>query len=115
MGLKTNHIEHKNCTEILLEGKGIYEDDFSPLFNLAVKQIETHSPNIILNLENLELINSLGLNTFIKIFTKCRNSSGDLYIVNISDKINQVLLLTKLNTVLNIATSLKEAKELLKN
>jgi len=115
MVLKIDHIDHKNCTEILLEGKGISEDDFFPLFDLALKQIESHSPNFILNLENLEIINSLGLNTFIKIFTKSRNSGGDLYIVNISDKINQVLLLTKLNTVLNIATSLKEAKELLKN
>ena len=115
MVLKINHSIHPNCTEILLEGKGINEGDFVPLFELALKQIKSHSPNIILNLENLKIINSLGLNTFIKIFTKSRNSGGDLYIVNISDKINQVLLLTKLNTVLNIATSLKEAKELLKN
>ena len=115
MGLKINHKLHDNVTEILLEGKGISDADFLPLFELALKQIEAHSPNIILNLENLKIINSLGLNTFIKIFTKSRNSGGDLYIVNISDKINQVLLLTKLNTVLNIATSLKEAKELLKN
>jgi anti-sigma B factor antagonist len=68
-----------------------------------------------LNLENLALINSLGLNSFIKIFTKSRNLGGDLYIVNISDKINQVLLLTKLNSVLNIATSLEEAKEIFNN
>ncbi len=115
MGLKINHVEHELGTEIIFEGKGIYIDDFSPLIDLVAKQIETHAPNIILNIENLKIINSLGLNTFIKTFTKCRNSGGDLYIVNISDKINQVLLLTKLNTVLNIATSLKEAKELLKN
>lgn len=111
MSLDLNHITHNNCTELCLSGKGLSEDDFYPLLELSSTQIKNHSPNIILNLENLDIINSLGLNSFIKIFTKSRNSGGDLYIVNISDKINQVLLLTKLNTVLNIATSLKDAKE----
>jgi len=112
MSLKISHIEHNNCTELILGGKGLSEHDFSPLIELTSQQLEKHSNNIILNLENLALINSLGLNSFIKIFTKSRNLGGDLYIVNISDKINQVLLLTKLNSVLNIATSLEEAKEI---
>jgi len=112
MSLKVSHIEHNNCTELILGGKGLYEQDFLPLLELTSQQLETYSSNIILNLENLALINSLGVNSFIKIFTKSRNLGGDLYIVNISDKINQVLLLTKLNSVLNIATSLKEAKEI---
>ena len=111
MSLDIKHIIHSNCTEIILQGKGLSEEDFLPLLELTSEQFNTHSPNVILNLENLDLINSIGLNSFIKIFTKSRNSGGDLYIVNISDKINQVLLLTKLNTVLNIATSLEEAKE----
>ena len=114
MSLDITQIVHPNFTEVKLSGKGIAEEDFLPLIQLTTKQIKEHSPNIILNLENLDLINSLGLNAFIKIFTKTRNSGGDLYIVNISVKINQVLLLTKLNTVLNIATSLEEAKEIFK-
>lgn len=113
MSLEIKHITHKNFTEVLLSGKGLAEEDFLPFIELTSLQIETHSPNIILNLENLDLINSLGLNAFIKTFTKSRNLGGDLYIVNISMKINQVLLMTKLNTVLNIATSLEEAKEIL--
>ena len=68
-------------------------------------------PNLILNLAEIKILNSLGINSLIKIFTKCRNNGGDLYIVNISEKINQVLLLTKLNTVLNIANSTAEAEE----
>lgn len=111
MSLDITQITHKNCTEVILNGKGLSEDDFSPLMELITQQLKINPPNIILNLKNLDLINSLGLNSFIKIFTKTRNSGGDLYIVNISNKINQVLLLTKLNTVLNIATSLEEAKE----
>jgi len=110
--LSITYIEHTNCSEIILNGKGLSEDDFLPLIEITSQQLQNHSKNLILNLKNVDLINSIGLNSFIKIFTKSRNIGGDLYIVNISDKINQVLLLTKLNTVLNIATSLEEAKEI---
>jgi anti-sigma B factor antagonist len=111
MSLDIAHISHENCTEIILSGNGLSEEDFLPLNELISQQFKEHSSNVILNLINLDIINSLGLNSFIKIFTKSRNLGGDLYIVNISSKINQVLLLTKLNTVLNIATSLDSALE----
>lgn len=102
-------IHHINCNEIVLQGQGLSEQDYQPLEALAEKLIENGESNLILNLEEIKLLNSLGIKVLIKVFTKCRNQGGDLYIVNISDKISQVLLLTKLNTVLNIATSLNEA------
>lgn len=100
---------HINCNEISVAGTGLTESDFEPLIELADQYLSDGESNIILNLEGVKLLNSLGLNTLIKIFTKCRNQGGDLYIVNISDKISQLLLLTKLNTVLNIASSLNDA------
>ena len=109
MSISVNIEHHINCNELVLDGQGLSELDFDPV-ELEVEQlIENGEVNVILNLEKISLINSLGIKTLIKIFTKCRNSGGDLYIVNISDKISQVLLLTKLNTVLNIATSLNDA------
>lgn len=109
MSFEFRTIHHINCNEIGLQGQGLSENDFTPLEEIADKLIENGEPNVILNLEHVKLINSLGIKSLIKIFTKCRNNNGDLYIVNISDKISHVLLLTKLNTVLNIASSLNEA------
>lgn len=111
MSLKIKNKSFNNCSIITISGKGLAEEDFTPLTQIAYDLIETHSPNLILDLKELDIINSLGLNTLIKIFTKTRNSGGEMYIVNISSKINQVLLLTKLNTVLNIAKSLNDAKQ----
>jgi anti-sigma B factor antagonist len=111
MSLKIKNKPFNNYSVINLSGKGIAEQDFKPLIQIAFDLIENHSPNLILDLKELDLINSLGLNTLIKIFTKTRNSGGEMYIVNISSKINQVLLLTKLNTVLNIAKSIDDAKQ----
>ncbi len=111
MSLKIKNKSFKNYSVISLSGKGLSEEDFIPLTQTAFDLIKNHSPNLIINLKELDLINSLGLNTLIKIFTKSRNSGGEMYIVNISGKINQVLLLTKLNTVLNIAKSIDDAKQ----
>jgi len=111
MSLKIKSNSFNNYSIINLSGKGLAEEDFKPLMKTAMDLIQNHSPNLILNLEEMEIINSLGLNTLIKIFTKTRNLGGEMYIVNISSKINQVLLLTKLNTVLNIAKSIDDAKQ----
>lgn len=109
MSIALSASHHINCNEIALDGSGLTEQDFEPLLKLVDDYINNGEPNLIINLEKVKLLNSLGINSMIKIFTKCRNQGGDMYIVNISDKISQVLLLTKLNTVLNIASSLNDA------
>ena len=114
MSLELSPTHLKSATEISISGTGLTEEDFLELLELVDSEIAKNQPNLILNLKNVRILNSLGINTLIKIFTKCRNNGGDMYIVNISDKINHVLLLTKLNTVLNIANSTAEAEEQLK-
>lgn len=109
MSITLNQINHKNCTEIQVSGSALTEPEFDILTDAVQELIETDQSNIILNLKEIKVLNSLGINTLIKIFTRSRNHGGDLIIVNISDKISQVLLLTKLNTVLNIAPSVQEA------
>ncbi|MBI3136873.1 MAG: STAS domain-containing protein [Bacteroidetes bacterium] len=109
MSLSLSETSHSNCIELKLSGSALSKDEFSE-FNTRVNElIEAGRSNLILNLDGIKLLNSLGINVLIRVFTRCRNHGGDLYIVNISDKINQVLLLTKLNTVLNIAPSVQTA------
>jgi anti-sigma B factor antagonist len=109
MGIELSEIKRTNCIEIKLSGSALSDVEFEALHELVNQHIENDQHNLILNLAGVKVLNSLGINALIRIFTRCRNHGGDLYIVNISDKINQVLLLTKLNTVLNIAPSVEEA------
>jgi len=109
MSLSIEQVHHINCNEIILDGSALNENEFEVLHENVEGLVKNGEVNIILNLDKVKLLNSLGINALIKIFTKCRNQGGEMYIVNISDKISQVLLLTKLNTVLNIATSLNDA------
>lgn len=109
MSLIINRSSLDNCNVIGIEGAALSEVDFEELNDLVTELCDTGQPNVILDLAGVKVLNSLGINTLIRLFTRCRNHGGDLYIVNISDKINQVLLLTKLNTVLNIAPSVDSA------
>ncbi|MCB9223579.1 MAG: STAS domain-containing protein [Crocinitomicaceae bacterium] len=109
MSLTVTTHHHINCNELILKGSPLSDLDFEPLISKVDELLDQKELNVVINLENIKLLNSLGIKSLIKVFTKCRNHGGDLYIVNISEKINQVLLLTKLNTVLNIAPSLNEA------
>ncbi|MEX1002787.1 MAG: STAS domain-containing protein [Crocinitomicaceae bacterium] len=109
MILDIQTVHHLNCNEIILKGQALSSHEFKPLDEKVEELLKNGESNLIINLKEVKLLNSLGINALIKTFTKCRNQGGDLYIVNISDKISQVLLLTKLNTVLNIAPSLNDA------
>jgi len=104
-------VQHLNIIEIILTKDAIDEFAFEHLSKLFNDYIENGINKFIINLKDIEIINSSNLNVLIKSFTLIRNSGGEMYIVNISDKINQVLILTKLNSVLNIATSIKNALE----
>jgi len=111
MKLKIESEYHHDIVELKLYGEVFTEDEYGPLINAVNTNLEHGTKKFILNLEGMAYMNSLGLNSLIKSFTAIRNSGGDMEIVNISKKINQVLLLTKLNSVLNIATSHKNAIE----
>lgn len=111
MDLKIETIHHGDIIELIPKNGNQSELDFEIIFN-TVKEISNNKhKNLIINLININYMNSLGLKSLIKSFTLLRNNGGELYIVNISAKINQVFLLTKLNTVLNIASSTKSAIE----
>ena len=69
----------------------------------------------VFNLENMNFINSTGLNILINLLTKVRNSGGDMSIYNVPKKIKQVLLITKLNSIFNVSQTIGEAEKNISN
>ena len=79
------------------------------LLNDVQKLIDNNELKIILDLSNLKYINSSGLNVFINILTKSRKAGGDVAIANVTKKVKELLIITKLNKVFNVSTSINEA------
>ena len=59
--MKIKTIHHISCNELLLEGKPLTDHDFQPLIEAIDKLIQNKESNVVLNLEQIHLLNSLGL------------------------------------------------------
>ena len=103
----------QNYLKVTLEGKITEPASASSLIEEVTQCLNAELNQVILDLENIDYINSNGLNSLISILTKTRTRGGDMVIYNINSKVEKLLLITKLNTVFNIATSEKEAIEIL--
>mgnify|MGYP000135563253 CR=1 FL=1 len=92
-----------------LEGKILTTTDSEELAQEIATCIEKNEIRFIFKLKNLEYINSTGLNFIISSFTKARNAGGELVICEVSEKVQDLLVITKLNTILTSFKTLDEA------
>ena len=63
----------------------------------------------IFDLKDLKYMNSSGLNTLIHLLTKARKNGGEVVIANVSKKVNELLIITKLNTLFTVTDSVEKA------
>ena len=66
---------------------------------------------ILLNLKDLNYVNSNGLDVLIRILTKARKASGDAAICCVNNKINELLVITRLDSIFNVCASEEKAIE----
>jgi anti-sigma B factor antagonist len=81
-------------------------DDVEHYSNEGVKKL-------IISLADMEYMNSTGLSILINMFTQARNKGGEVIITDIPKKINQLLVITKLNSIFNIEETVEAAKKIL--
>ena len=109
-------IEKKsNIIWVNLIGKLVNPDDAIHLENQINNELSETINNLILNLKDLEYINSSGLNSLIKLFTRSRNLGGDATICNMNQSVKNLVLVTKLNTVFTITENIKSIDEYINN
>src|ERR1039457_3601254 len=94
LNLKGNLMDRGQTTEILDE---------------VENQILNGINSFIISMDEFKYMNSTGLNTLVTILTKSRKSGGDTVICNIPPKINELLLITKLNTVFIVCKDIDNA------
>ena len=107
--------EENAIVHLKLSGRILDNEQTSKLLKEVDNTISEKINKIVLDLEHMEYINSNGLNCFIQLLTKARNMGGDAVIVNVPEKIKNLLLISKLNTVFTIKDSVDKANEILTN
>ena len=94
-----------------IKGKLIIEQDGKNMFEQINSNISKKCSKIVLNLRDLEYINSSGFNNLLKILTKSRNMGGDTFLCNINPVIETLLITTKLNTIFKIENKIENLKD----
>lgn len=93
-----------------LEGKIIDQTTSNELSTMVTERLSSERNLLILNLSEVDYINSNGLNSLISILTKTRTQGGEMVIFGINEKVKKLLVITKLSSVFNTAETLEEAK-----
>lgn len=95
---------------VKLRGKIIDQTTSNELASLVIEQISPERNLLILDLSEVDYLNSSGLNSLISILTKTRTQGGEMVVFGINEKVKKLLLITKLSSVFNTAETLEEAK-----
>jgi anti-sigma B factor antagonist len=97
MKLKTKDL--KGVTLIELKGNVMGGPDASSLNEELHKLIDAGKKNIVVDLGEVKFMNSSGLGMLIGALTTVRNAGGQLKLARASEKIESLLVVTKLITV----------------
>lgn len=100
MEIKTREVSHVTIVDI--EGRITLGDETGSLRQTIRDLIEAGKKKIILNLANVDFIDSSGVGELVSGFTAVRNAGGDLKLMSLSKKVQDVLNVTKLYTVFDI-------------
>ena len=78
------------------------------------KQIADGKSKFVLDMSQLKYINSSGLSVLIILLTKARKNDGDIAISNVTQKVKELLVITKLNSVFAVTKDVESAINKLK-
>lgn len=78
-----------------------------------IKQlVEAGYARIILNLQEVNYIDSVGLSTLVASYTSARKQGGDVKLLHLTTQVHDLLQITRLSTVFEIYDNLEEARRL---
>jgi len=103
------HTIEDNILHFQFEGDLIGENNGPELVEVASDMISNGVKHCSIDISKVRFINSSGIGVLITLLTKFRNKGGDLVLVNPSEQVNKLLIITKLNAIFSIAQNKIEA------
>ena len=111
MSFSFNITSENSLQLIALKGNLMSKEQAQPLMDEMDHLFSEGQTKIIVNLSQMQYMNSTGLNILITIFTRTKNNGGEAIISNVPKKISELLVITKLDSIFNIAETIEEAKK----
>ncbi|MFQ5816500.1 MAG: STAS domain-containing protein [Terriglobia bacterium] len=105
MTLKVNQREVEGVTVVDLSGRIMLGDSSARLRELLRDLLKQGQKKILLNLGDVAYVDSSGLGELVSGFNTARSQGGQLKLLNLTKKVNDLLQVTKLYTVFEVHDS----------
>lgn len=100
---------------IHLKGKFIEHETAKALIEELEQDLRQQTKRFLIDLKGLEYINSVGINSIVKLVHLINLNEGSLVFSNVPDRITELLELIRLNSVLIICKTENEGEKVLLN
>jgi anti-sigma B factor antagonist len=94
---------------IQLMGELIDRGQAKELIDEIDRDIAAGQTKFVFQMEKLKYINSSGLGIIIMLLTRARKNGGEIVICCVNEKVKELLVITKLNTVFTVTKSVDSA------
>lgn len=107
--MKSRVVEKYNAVIIELKGDVMGGDDTKEFNELLHKLIDGGKKNIIVDLGEVKFMNSSGLGMLISALTTAKKAEGNLKLARVGEKIQSLLIITKLIQIFETFESVDDA------
>jgi len=113
MKIKVN--EKYGAVVVELKGNVMGGPDAQEFNTLLHSLLDENKKNIVIDLAGVKFMNSSGLGMLISGFTTMKNGGGSLVLTRATEKINSLLVITKLVTIFDHYETVDEAVKAVSN
>jgi anti-sigma B factor antagonist len=106
--------EENKISVFHLQGDIIDKAEATAFIEEINKIIAGGKNKFVLELSGVKYMNSSGLNILVNLLTKARNAGGDVIVCNLSKKVSDLLVITKLDSIFHVLPTEQEAIKKLK-
>ena len=100
MTISTREVSHVTIVDI--NGRITLGEETGLLRDTVRQLIAAGKKKIVLNLAHVDYIDSSGVGELVSSFTTVRNAGGELKLLALTKKVQEILYVTKLYTVFNV-------------
>jgi anti-sigma B factor antagonist len=101
VALKITTREQAGITIVSCEGRIVFGDESAELRD-KIKSLLTRNKKLVLNLGGVSYIDSGGLGVLVSLYTSARAAGGNIKLANLTQRVGDLLQITKLLTVFEV-------------
>jgi anti-sigma B factor antagonist len=102
MSIEIQQREHEGITILDLKGRLTVGEEVSRFRERLQKLIDSGHRNIVLNMEQVDYIDSTGLGALVMAYTSMQRAGGKIKLLNLTRRSIELLVMTKLTTIFEV-------------